>query len=235
MARGNLGQSSAGKIYLFVYNIIQFLGWSYGMVRFLTHLTDNNGNYKLSWNHVATSVTFFQTLQAIEVLHCIIGLVPSNAVQTAGQIFSRLVVVWGILRPVSESRDSLGVPLLLFAWSLAELTRYIYYALNIYNIIPKFVVWCRYTFFIALYPIGVTGELLTIISSLPFIRKRLLFSLPLPNILNVSVYYDLILIGIMLSYIPFFPQLYLYMLKQRKKFLGGSDSESSSGATKKAH
>src|SRR5689334_51237 len=102
-------------------------------------MSDNNGDYKGAWDHVATIITLFQTLQAIEVLHCVIGLVPSNAFQTAMQIFSRLVLVWGILRPVPEARASLGVPLLLGAWGLAECTRYIYYALNIYDIIPKFI------------------------------------------------------------------------------------------------
>lgn len=171
-------------------------------MRFFNHLIANNGNYKGAWDHVSGSVTFFQTLQAIEVIHCAIGLVSSNAVQTAMQIASRLLVVWGILLPVPEAREVFGVPLLLFAWSLAESTRYIYYALNIYDVIPKFVTWCRYTFFIALYPIGVTGELWTIISSLPYVRERLLYSWPLPNFANISAHYEYVLIGIMLTYIP---------------------------------
>jgi very-long-chain (3R)-3-hydroxyacyl-CoA dehydratase len=165
-------------------------------------------------------VTFFQTLQAIEVVHCVIGLVPSNAIQTAMQILSRLIVVWGILRPVVESQDSIGLPLLMTAWSFAEATRYIYYALNIYDAVPYFVTWCRYSFFIVLYPVGVTGELVTIVSALPHIMKRSLFAIPLPNPINVSFYYEYLLYIVMLSYLPFFPQLYGYMLTQRKKFLG---------------
>lgn len=177
-----------------------------------------------TWNAVSTCLTIFQTLQFIEVFHCVVGLVPSNAIQTAMQIFSRLVVVWGILRPVVETRDSTGFPLLMTAWSLAEATRYIYYALNLYDMVPHFITWCRYSFFIILYPIGVTGELLAIYSSLGYIARTGLYSLPMPNPLNASFYYHYALIAIMASYVPFFPQLYMYMLSQRKKFLGGGSA-----------
>jgi len=138
------------------------------------------------------------------------------------QVLSRFVLVWGILRPVSESQSSLGLLLLIVAWSIAESTRYIYYALNIYDMVPHALTWARYTFFIALYPMGVIGEHITIISALPYIISRKMYSFPLPNPVNISFYYEYALYGIMASYLPFFPQLYLYMLGQRKKFLGGA-------------
>lgn len=191
-------------------------------MNFLLHVKSSGDWIKGSFDTVAFGLTFFQTLQLLEVLHCVVGLVPSDPIQTAMQIFSRLVVVWGILRPVEESRLSLGVPLLLTAWSIAEMTRYLYYALNIYDIVPSILTWCRYTFFIILYPMGVTGELLTIISALPTIYAKSLYAIKLPNFANISFYYEYALILIMLSYIPFFPQLYFYMLRQRKKFVGGS-------------
>lgn len=139
------------------------------------------------------------------------------------QIASRLIVLWGILVPVHESREGVGLPMLMTAWSIAEATRYLYYALNIYDRVPHFITWCRYTFFIVLYPIGVLGELTTIVTALPHIIRRNLFAIPLPNPINISFYYDYLLYGIMLSYLPLFPQLYMYMLNQRKKFLGSKD------------
>ena len=196
--------------------------WTYGLIVFLLHVRSSGEWIKGSWDAVAFSVTFFQTLQFIEVLHCVIGLVPSDPVQTAMQIISRLVVVWGILRPVEESRLSLGVPMLLTAWSIAELTRYIYYALNIYDIVPSILTWCRYTFFIVLYPTGAGGELLSILAALPTIQAKSLYAIKLPNFANISFYYEYALVIFMLSYIPLFPQLYFYMLRQRRKFVGGA-------------
>ena len=172
-------------------------------------------------------MTFIQTLQAIEVAHCVVGLVPSNALQTAAQISSRLVVVWGILRPVPESLDSVGLPMLMTAWSIAEATRCLYHALNIYNIVPYFITWCRYSFFILLYPIGVSGEFVAIITALPHIIRRNLFAIHIPKPINMDFSYDLFLYGFMLSYIYFLPKLYFYMLSQRKKFVGGDVAKKS--------
>lgn len=74
----------------------------------------------------------------------------------------------------------------------------------------------RYTFFIVLYPMGVTGELLTIYAALPYIQKTGLYSITLPNKYNFSFDYYSFLILTMFSYIPrkslllfflvFFPQ-----------------------------
>lgn len=61
---------------------------------------------------------------------------------------------------------------------------------------------CRYTFFIVLYPMGVTGELLTIYAALPYVQKTGLYSVTLPNKYNFSFDYHTFLILTMISYIP---------------------------------
>ena len=175
--------------------------WSFGLFIVLSYVI-RKGTFTNVYPEVQTILLIFQTLQLMEVLHCIIRLVPSNPFQTFIQILSRLILVWGILLPVVESRGSIGVPMLLVAWSIAEMTRYMYYALNIYNLVPYILVWMRYTFFIVLYPLGVSGELLTIVCAYPYIRDRNLFAIPLPNFANFSFYYHILLIGVMLSYIP---------------------------------
>jgi very-long-chain (3R)-3-hydroxyacyl-CoA dehydratase len=175
--------------------------WSYGLLNILLYI-GKRGHYKDVWPHVQYSVSLFQSLQLLEVIHCVVGLVPSNAIQTLIQISSRLIVVWGILLPVVESRNSIGVPMLLICWSIAEMTRYLYYALNIYEMVPYLLTWLRYTLFIVLYPIGVSGELITMVSAFPYIRDRQLFAYPLPNFANISFYYHYMIVLIMLSYIP---------------------------------
>ena len=160
------------------------------------------GHLRDVYSEVQISLTIFQTLQLLEVVHCAIGLVPSSAFQTFIQIISRLMVVWGILLPIVETRNAMGVPLLLFAWSFAEMTRYLYYALNIYNLVPYVLTWLRYSLFIVLYPVGVTGELLTMVAAYPLIRDRNLFAIHLPNFANFSFYYHYMLIVVILAYIP---------------------------------
>lgn len=213
-------------------------------------ITSGKGNnFRLLWEHCSTVLTIFQTLQLIEVGHAAVRLVPSSPIQTFIQILSRLVLVWGVLIPVPESRHSIGVPMLIIAWCIAECTRYFYYGFHLHNAAPYFATWLRYTLFIVLYPLGVSGELFTTYSSLKTISAKKMWSIELPNAFNISFYYDYILIAFMLSYIhcrfliiihyliallifeifsPVFPQLYFFMLAQRKKFLGPNKSEKKS-------
>lgn len=219
-------QPAGVKLYLAFYNAVQFLGWGYGLVLALQYLATSKQptNFRLLWEHCSTVIATFQTLQFMEVIHAALRFVPSSPVQTFIQILSRLVLVWGVLVPVVEARSSLGVPMLLIAWSIAECTRYFYYGFHLYDAVPFFSTWLRYSLFIVLYPVGVTGELLTTYASLSTISKRKLWSIELPNPLNISFYYDYLLILFMLSYIHFFPQLFFFMLAQRKKFLGSGAS-----------
>ncbi|XP_025048448.1 very-long-chain (3R)-3-hydroxyacyl-CoA dehydratase 1 isoform X2 [Alligator sinensis] len=114
-----------------------------------------------------------------------------------------------------------SVILFLVVWTVTEITRYSFYTFSLLNHLPYFIKWARYNFFIILYPVGVAGELLTIYAALPYVKKTGMFSLRLPNKYNVSFDYYYFLIIIMLSYIPLFPQLYLHMLRQRRKVLHG--------------
>lgn len=214
-----LKDSNEAKHYLFVYNFIQFIGWTFILIVVLAYVS-RKGTFIDVYPEVQIPLSIFQTLQLLEVVHCLVRLVPSNPIQTFVQIFSRLFIVWGILLPVVESRNSIGVPILLFAWSVAELTRYIYYALNVYKTVPYVLVWIRYTFFIVLYPMGATGELLTIISAYPYVRDRKLFAIELPNFANVSFYYHIFMLFMIFCFIPVFPRLYFYMIRQRIKVLG---------------
>lgn len=83
--------------------------------------------------------------------------------------------------------------------------------------------YCRYTTFIALYPIGVTGELLCLYWAQSYARSSKIWSIEMPNPLNFTFSYYYFLWIVMLTYIPIFPQLYLHMFALRKKVLGKSN------------
>ena len=56
---------------------------------------------------------------------------------------------------------------MLFAWTVTEMIRYLFYTLNLLEVNVALITWLRYTLFIGLYPIGVTGELLCYYFALP--------------------------------------------------------------------
>ncbi|XP_013792762.1 very-long-chain (3R)-3-hydroxyacyl-CoA dehydratase 2-like isoform X3 [Limulus polyphemus] len=106
------GPGTLGKLYLALYNFVQFLGWSYILLLVISY-TFRNKCYAGVWNFVRIPVQIFQSLALLEVIHCLVGLVPTSAFLTFIQIGSRLVVVWGILESVPEPDvvKCVGVPM----------------------------------------------------------------------------------------------------------------------------
>ncbi|VDM43937.1 unnamed protein product [Toxocara canis] len=118
-----------------------------------------------------------------------------------------------------QARSSIGVPMLLLAWSITEVVRYSFYAFSLSEAAPKLLVWMRYTFFIVLYPMGASGELLTIFAALPEVAAKKHFTIEMPNAANIAFSFWWYLVMLILFYIPGFPQMYFYMFGQRKKVL----------------
>ncbi|XP_055696523.1 very-long-chain (3R)-3-hydroxyacyl-CoA dehydratase 2 [Lutzomyia longipalpis] len=213
--------SSLAKLYLILYNAGQVLGWSWMLYQLLAYYTVDRDSGKTLWEYISLTVIIFQNAAVLEILHAAIGIVPSNVIITTFQVLSRVMVVCGVVMATPTGKVSPGLPLALLAWSVTEIIRYGYYALNLVNTVPRLVTWLRYTTFIALYPIGVTGELLCFYWAQDYARSHGVWSVEMPNRWNGTFSYYYFLWFVMLLYIPLFPQMYLHMFAQRKKILGG--------------
>lgn len=155
-------------------------------------------------------------------MHAATGAVKSNVLLTTFQVFSRVIVVCAVLLATPTAIYSPGLPMALLAWSVTEIIRYGFYSCNLCGCgVPGVLVYLRYTTFIALYPIGVTGELLCFWWAQAYAREHTVWSVELPNAANATFSYYYFLWTVMLLYVPLFPQLYLHMFALRKKVLGG--------------
>ena len=67
-----------------------------------------NGNYKILYHNVERQLIFFQTGAVLEILHSATGLVPSSAILTAFQVFSRIFILWGVMVPIVKVQINLG-------------------------------------------------------------------------------------------------------------------------------
>ncbi|XP_032871124.1 very-long-chain (3R)-3-hydroxyacyl-CoA dehydratase 1 [Amblyraja radiata] len=212
--------SPLATAWLTFYNIAMTAGWlvlAVAMIRYSYQKRTHKGLYR----NIQKSLKFFQTFALLEIVHCGIGIVRTSVLVTGVQVLSRIFMVWFVVHSIRPIQNEESVVLFLVTWALTEITRYSYYTFNLLNHLPYFIKWARYNLFIILYPIGVVGELLTIYTALPFVKKSGIYSLRLPNKYNVSFDYYICLILIMISYIPLFPQLYFHMLRQRRKVLHG--------------
>ena len=217
------------KLYLVLYNSSLVICWCLVLLKAAVHLSEKKSFVGL-YAEVEYWLKVSQTVAICEIFHALFGLVRSSAWNTLTQIMSRVAVLWVFLDMIAmkhdTSKDTIGFPMLLFAWTITEIIRYTFYAHSLLDIVSDNLIWSRYTFFIVLYPLGVAGELICIVASLPIIRDLGLFSVPLANPANISFNFEYFCYFLMLMYIPGFAHLYTYMLSQRRKILGKKEKSS---------
>lgn len=230
-----------GNPYLVLYNGALFAGWGY--VLYLTYKTvleggDTTDVYKV----VEFPLKVSQTAAIMEVVHSMVGLVRSPVGITAMQVASRIWCLWGIIVAAPTSTIGGGIPAkplamlgplpiqlnlisLLTAWCLSEVIRYGFFALKeLLGEAPYISTWLRYSGFIALYPIGVASELTMAWLALPELKRTGKWSITMPNAYNFAFSYYAACVLAMITYIPGLPQLYGYMLANRRKVLGGGSN-----------
>lgn len=62
---------------------------------------------------------------------------------TALQILFRLMNTYGVFNLLPPDVDTIGVPMTLFAWCSAEITRYLFHIFKEINYVPNFITWLR--------------------------------------------------------------------------------------------
>ncbi|KAJ3187792.1 hypothetical protein HDU85_006185 [Gaertneriomyces sp. JEL0708] len=164
----DVGPSAIVTGYLFVYNVLSTIAWGYVLYHLSCELLESDFKWGLAYVRCGQLVTWVQTAALLEILHAALGLVKSSPVTTAIQVCSRLLILWGVLYSFDTTltRSHWAFSSMVIAWSFAELVRYPYYAANLFDSQPSWLLWCRYNFFFILYPIGATSEWILLVRSL---------------------------------------------------------------------
>ncbi|XP_051134567.1 uncharacterized protein LOC127253834 [Andrographis paniculata] len=199
--------------YLCFYNLFQAFGWSLSLLRILSDFFSTksvNGAYSSSGGIIC----FVQSLAFMEVIHGATGIVSSGALLPFLQWSGRTHYVLAIVRGIPEIQQSPSVFITFLSWSLSEIIRYSFYALNCMGTSPKWITFIRYNAFIVLYPIGLSGEMWLMYKALPIVKDRNLYT----NMLPFS-YYNF-LAALLFCYPFLWMKLYLYLFKQRATKLG---------------
>ncbi|MDW8418058.1 MAG: protein tyrosine phosphatase-like domain-containing protein [Chitinophagales bacterium] len=150
-----------------------------------------------------------QGVALLEILHARMGWVKSPWLSVAAQVLSRIfvVVVLGLYyKKVTHPLFVYGTFIVSLAWSITEVVRYAYYLMQLLERETGWLTWLRYSLFIVLYPLGVCGEWLLIATA---VAQQSVWLSP----------FTWVSVLVALLYILYFPKLYGYMWKQRKKKL----------------
>lgn len=76
------------------------------------------------------------------------------------QVSSRILLIWGIVTPFPNTTAFSPIySTMLIAWSITEVIRYSYFAINLSTgSVPAAWLWLRYNTFFVLYPLGISSE-----------------------------------------------------------------------------
>ncbi len=185
--------------YLKTYNVLQIGGWLAGLLCLPF-------NFLIGYYIIA----LFQVYSLMEVFYAYKKWYNSSPVYSFLQIGARLFILFFsyvlILSSVFSPLPWLNeiVHIMLMAWCLAEIIRYAYYAMLLFNRDYRWLTTLRYTAFILLYPLGAACECYILF---------LIFQL------NAILWIKILIIGVAILYVFMFPKLYLHLLHQRKQKL----------------
>lgn len=210
------------KIYLFLYNLSQFIGFLYVLIVLsIRYAKEGPAFTEKAYPVVRTAFTFCQLFQILEVLHPFLGYTSGSALPPFLQVTGRLIMLLGMVNGEPRMQSKPVVFYLIYIFSLSEVIRYPYYMLRVYHVNIGLISWLRYTVWIALYPLGFLCEGIVILRSIPYFEETKRFSVYLPNAWNISFYFPTAMRVYLLC--GLFPMLYFmmtYMYRQRKKILG---------------
>ncbi|KAG9489032.1 very-long-chain (3R)-3-hydroxyacyl-CoA dehydratase 3 [Eleutherodactylus coqui] len=202
--------------YLFMYNLVQFLGFSWIFVNMTVRLFILGKDSFYDTFHTMSDMMYFcQTLAVLEIINPLIGLVKTGVVPALIQVFGRNVILFIILGQLDEMQSKGAVFFVFYMWSTIEIFRYPFYMLASIDMQWKLLTWIRYTIWIPTYPLGIVSEAVCIILSMPIFTETGKFSLQLPSPLNVNVSFSVFLsIYLVLLFIGGFINL-RHLYKQR--------------------
>ncbi|KAL5004463.1 hypothetical protein ScPMuIL_017919 [Solemya velum] len=222
-------QLDVAKLYLFLYNLFQFVGYGFIFFTLMSRLLKNSEEAVLTgMEAVGTPVMVCQVVAVLEVIHSMAGLVKTGIISPFMQCAGRNFVLFILILQEPRLHSVPAVTYLFLVWSAVEVIRYPYYMITLVDIKSEFLTWLRYTAWIPLYPLGILLEGTIIIMSIPLFEQTGWYSFTLPNSANMAFYF------------PWFLHVYLlfsaiggyfllnHMYDQRKKKLKGNASTNGS-------
>ncbi|KAL7878762.1 hypothetical protein AOLI_G00097360 [Acnodon oligacanthus] len=207
------------KGYLFMYNLVQFLGFSWIFVNMTVRLFIlGQDSFYDTFHTIADVMYFCQMLAVIEVINPALGLVKTGLMPAFIQVTGRNFILFVIIGSLEEMQNKPVVFFVFYLWSAIEIFRYPFYMLACIDTEWKALTWLRYTIWMPLYPLGVLAEAVAVIQSIPIFDESKFLSIRLPEALGSSLSFSYVLqLYLLLMFLGlFFNFRHLYKLRRRK-------------------
>ncbi|XP_043932284.1 very-long-chain (3R)-3-hydroxyacyl-CoA dehydratase 3 [Protopterus annectens] len=145
--------------YLFMYNLVQFLGFSWIFVNMTVRLFIlGQDSFYDTFHTTADMMYFCQMLAVAEIVHALMGLTKTAVIPCLIQVFGRNFILLVVIGSLEEMQSKAVVFFIFYSWSMIEVFRYPYYMLVCIDTKWSLLTWIRYTIWIPLYPLGALAE-----------------------------------------------------------------------------
>ncbi|XP_051580230.1 very-long-chain (3R)-3-hydroxyacyl-CoA dehydratase isoform X2 [Myxocyprinus asiaticus] len=182
------------KGFLFMYNLVQFLGFSWIFVNMTVRLFIlGQDSFYDTFHTIADVMYFCQMLAIMEVINPAVGLVKTGVIPAFIQVMGRNFILFVIFGNLEDMQNKPVVFFVFYLWSAIEIFRYPFYMLACIDTEWKLLTWVRYTIWIPLYPLGVLAEAVAVIQSIPIFDETKLLGIPLPKAIGTSLSFSYIL------------------------------------------
>lgn len=204
--------------YLFMYNLVQFLGFSWIFVNMTVRLFILGPDSFYDTFHTTADMMYFcQMLAVLEVVNPLMGLVRTGFIPAMIQVAGRNVILFVIFGCLEEMQNQAVVFFVFYFWSCIEIFRYPFYMLACIGTEWKLLTWLRYSLWIPLYPLGTIAEAVAVVQSLPVFDETRMFSVTLPSALGGSLSFSYSLrLYLILMFLGLFIN-FRHLYKQRRR------------------
>ncbi|KAM8876749.1 very-long-chain (3R)-3-hydroxyacyl-CoA dehydratase-like [Synchiropus picturatus] len=207
------------KGYLFMYSLVQFLGFSWIFVIMTVRLfVLGEDSFYDTFDNIADMMYFCQMMAVLDVINPLLGLMKSGVFPAMIQVAGRNVVLFVIFGSLEQMQNKPVVFFVFYLWSAIETFRYPFYMLACIGMEWKLLTWLRYSLWIPLYPLSVVAEAVAVVQSMAIFDETRLFSLPLPAVLGhwLSFSYTLQLYLVIMFLGLFINVRHLYKQRRRR-------------------
>ncbi|KAI1285514.1 Very-long-chain (3R)-3-hydroxyacyl-CoA dehydratase 3 [Halotydeus destructor] len=205
------------KIYLFLYNIFQLVGFLY-MLFILTirYSVEGPSSMEQSYNAIGFVMKLLHAFKIFEVLHPILGYTKSSSIFITLEVGYRLFFIFVMIDGEPRMQTKPVVFYLFVLWTMGEIIRYPYQMLKVFDVDTTFLAWLHYTAWIVLYPLAFICEGVILLRNVPYFDETNRYSLMLPNALNISFSMPVFIrLYLLLGLFPFFCMSMSRMYKKR--------------------
>lgn len=217
------------KLYLFIYNLWQLIGFLYIVLTLtIRYMKDGEESFHGAYESIHNALKFCQLMQILEIFHPVFGYTKGGVTEAIVQVGGRFVVLFCLIEAEPRIQTKPVIFYLVLSWSVIELFRYPYYMARVYNKDIGIITWLRYTMWIPLYPLGFICEGVVILRNIPYFEETEKFSVALPNQWNFSFHYPTLMrIYLLFFFLPAMYSMMAHMQRQRRKKIGPFVTKSS--------